>query len=239
MHETDPRKAARIQARKEVRRRLVDLQKTLTEKRVQFHRAYQPIQVGKVKSRKTIRNCEDRWKIVRDTLDRYDARNMLDLGCAEGYFVRKAGELGYFSVGIDRDYNRLGLIESARMIDRSEKSAFTLSSIDPDLLARLPVFDVVLCFSIMHHIIRSNDLDYGIKCLSLMKNITRKAFLFDMGQTNEESTGWAKKLPYMGSDPKAWIREFLMGAGFPRCEVVAETDAYRDDVRRYVFRCTV
>jgi cyclopropane fatty-acyl-phospholipid synthase-like methyltransferase len=225
--------------RKEIRAKLLQLYQLVIAKRIQYHKAYQPIWAGQVRSRKTIRNCEDRWEMVRATVAATGAKNLIDLGCAEGYFVRKAGELGCFALGVDRDYNRLGLIEAARMIDRSERSGFILSNIDEDLLSRLPQFDVVLCFSVMHHIIRHNSVEYGLARLRQMRSITRKAFLFDMGQTNEVSTGWADKLPYMGDDPVPWISSFLKEGGFNNIEVIGETDAYRDDVKRYVFRCMV
>jgi hypothetical protein len=225
--------------RKEIRARLVKVFHELTAKRIRYHRAYQPISVGKTRSKQATRECEDRWSMIRRTIVDFDAKNLLDLGCAEGFFVRKAGEMGVFSIGIDRDYNRLGLIESARMIDKSEYSGFVLSSIDPTLMQRLPQFDVVLCFSVMHHIIRQNSYEHGLEMLRLMRGVTRKAFLFDMGQTNEVSTTWATQLPNMGDDPSKWVASFLKDGGFASCEVIGETDAYRDAIKRYVFRCTV
>lgn len=225
--------------RKEIRARLVKIFHDLTAKRIRYHRAYQPISVGKTRSKQTTRECEDRWAMVAQAIKNVQARSLLDLGCAEGYFVRKAGEMGLFAIGVDRDYNRLGLIESARMIDKSEHSGFVLSSIDPDLLKTVPQFDVVLCFSVMHHIIRQNSYEHGLEMLRLMRRVTKKVFLFDMGQTNEISTTWASKLPNMGDDPAQWIAAFLRDGGFTDCELVGETDAYRDAIKRYVFRCTV
>lgn len=225
--------------RREIRRKLLELHRQVIAKRVKYHNAYQPISVGSVRPRKTIRNCDDRWEMIRESIVTTGSRNLIDFGCAEGYFVRKAGEMGCFAVGVDRDYNRLGLIEAARMIDKSECSGFILSSIDEQLLSKLPPFDAVLCFSVMHHIIRHNSVEYGLERLRQMRSITRKVFLFDMGQTNEVTTGWAEKLPYMGEDPRPWISNFLKEGGFENVEVIGETDAYKDNVSRYVFRCVV
>lgn len=226
-------------SRREIRQALVRLQHDLIGKRVKYHNAYQPIHVGTVKSRVSTRECEDRWVIVKDVIEQVEARSLVDFGCAEGFFVRRAGELGLFSLGIDRDYNRLGLIESARMIDRSEKSGFLLSGIDEDLLTKCPKFDVVLCFSVLHHVIRHNNLEYGREILRLMRLVASKAFVFDMGQSTETSTAWAKELPDMGADPAAWVAEFLRSAGFQSVAVAGETDAYKDSVPRYVFKCLV
>lgn len=225
--------------RKEIRGRLLKIHHETIEQRVRYHNAYQPIAVGPVSSRKTTRECADRWEIIKKTIQETSSRNLLDLGCAEGFFVRKAGEMGLFALGLDRDYNRLGLIENCRIIDKSENSAFALCSIDDKQLERMPNFDTVLCLSVMHHIIRQNSVEHGIKVLRAIKEKTNKALIFDIGQTNEVSTTWAKKLPYMGDDPRPWIADFLKQGGFKNPEVVGETDAFQDQVKRYVFRCKV
>jgi hypothetical protein len=225
--------------RREIRQALVRLQRDLIGKRVKYHNAYQPIHVGSIKSRVSTRECEDRWAIVKNVIEEVGAESLIDFGCAEGFFVRRAGELGLFSIGVDRDYNRLGLIESARMIDRSEKSGFLLSGIDPDLLRKSPKYDVVICFSVLHHVIRHNDLDYGREILGLMRQVARKGFVFDMGQSTETSTAWAKELPDMGADPSRWVADFLRSAGFTSVTAAGETDAYKDSVPRYVFKCLV
>jgi SAM-dependent methyltransferase len=225
------------QTRREVRKELASLHKEVTFKRIRYHKAYQPIWSGAVRSRKTIRDCEDRWEIVRRAIADTQSRSVIDLGCAEGFFVRQAGELGCFAVGVDRDYNRLGLIENARMIDRSKHCAFMLADIELSLLESIPRFDIVLCFSVMHHIIRQNGLEHGLAILKAIRSRTGKALIFDMGQTNEVSTTWSKQLPDMGTDPKGWIESFLRSAGFDDVRCVGETDAFKDDVARYVFQC--
>lgn len=168
-----------------------------------------------------------------------EIRSLLDLGCAEGYFVTKAAECGCFAVGVDRDYNRLGLAESVRNFQRANHSAFMLADIDLDLLNRLPVFDAIVCFSVMHHIIRHNDLSYGRDILKGIRGKTGRVLFFDMGQSNEVSTTWASVLPDMGDSPQYWISDFLKGAGFNTVEKIGEADAYKDSVKRIVFRCLV
>jgi SAM-dependent methyltransferase len=222
--------------RRAIRHRLLDLNREVVSKRIKYHSAYQPIWMGKRHNKRAVRECEDRWAIVQETLLATNASSMLDLGCAEGYFVRRAGEMGCVAIGVDRDYNRLGLIEAARMFDRSKQSGFILGDIEPGFIAKLPSFDVVLCFSVMHHILRQNSLEHAREVLAAIASVTRKALVFDMGQSNETSTSWALKIPDMGANPEEWIRDFLKGS-FREVETVGKTDAYRDPIARFVFRC--
>jgi SAM-dependent methyltransferase len=233
---TAPRAKPDKTERRAIRERLRSLHQEVVSKRIKYHAAYQPIWIGKRNNKRTVRECEDRWIIVEETLTATNAGNLLDLGCAEGYFVRQTAETGRIAIGVDRDHNRLGLIEPARMFDRSKGSGFILGDIEPDLLKKLPKFDVVICFSVMHHILRQNSLEHAREVLAGIAAITNKAFLFDMGQSNETSTTWAEKIPSMGDDPEGWIRDFLR-VSFREVETVGKTDAFRDPIARFVFRC--
>jgi hypothetical protein len=223
--------------RQAIRGRLRALHQEVVSKRLKYHSAYQPIWMGNRHSKRSVRECEDRWAIVEETLTATNAANLVDLGCAEGYFVRRTAETGRIAIGVDRDYNRLGLIEPARMFDRSKGSGFILGDIEPELIGRLPKFDVVICFSVMHHILRQNSLGHAREVLAAIASVTNKALLFDMGQSNETSTSWAEKIPSMGDDPEGWIRDFL-NVSFRQVETVGKTDAFRDPIARFVFRCT-
>ena len=90
-------------SRREIRAQLLSLHKQVIQKRVRYHRAYQPISIGDIRTKKTVRECNDRWEIVESTIRKTEASSLIDLGCAEGYFGRKAGELGCFAVGVERD----------------------------------------------------------------------------------------------------------------------------------------
>src|SRR5690606_24195540 len=103
---------------------LYELHTELMEKRLKYHDAYQPIAMGDFRPAAVIRQSEDRLELVKQGVDQTGSRNYLDIGCAEGFFVRTIGETGRFAVGMDIDRNRLGLIENARMIDAAPLSAF-------------------------------------------------------------------------------------------------------------------
>ena len=218
--------------------RLTEIHRQLIERRVYYHSAYQPISVGKVQAGDSIRNSEDRWKMIQQGIEETGSRSLLDLGCAEGFFVRRAAEHSLFSIGVDLDAARMGLGESARLVDKKERCGFVLGSINEDLLSRMPPFDAVICFSVMHHIIRKHGRDVALSQLKQMRALTGRVFFFDMGQPDEGGK-WRKLLSFMGDDPGAWIESFLQAAGFAHCERIGMTDAYRSGKTRNVFKCLV
>ena len=222
----------------EINARLTEIHRQVIERRVFYHSAYQPISVGSIKSKHSIRNSEDRWTMIKQGIEETESGSLLDLGCAEGFFVRKASEHGLFAIGIDIDASRVGLGESARMVDRQTNCGFVLASIGEELLSRLPQFDVVICFSLMHHIIRQHGRNVALAQLKRMRGITKKAFFFDMGQPDEGGK-WRKVLSFMGDDPEGWIKSFLDEAGFKNCEKIGTTDAYWGGKTRNVFRCLI
>jgi SAM-dependent methyltransferase len=218
--------------------RLAEIHRQVIERRVYYHSAYQPISVGSIRSGDAIRNSEDRWMMIKQGIEETGSGSLLDLGCAEGFFVRKAAEHSIFSIGVDIDSSRMGLGESARMVDQQERCGFVLASINGDLLNRIPQFDAVICFSVMHHIIRKHGRDVALAQLSQMRALTRKVFFFDIGQPDEGGK-WRKILSFMGDDPAAWIASFLHAAGFTDCQRIGTTDAYRSGKTRNVFKCIV
>lgn len=182
------------------------------------------------------RSCEDRWCLISQVLGQGQAKSFLDLGCAEGYFVRHAAqEFGCFSVGVDGDFKRLLVAQNCAMIDNVIGTSFVLSNIDSEFIEKLPVFDVVVFLSVMHHIMYEHGVDYSRSMLRAIREKTKQCMIFDMGQSNEIKNAWAKLLPNMGDDPSAWIADFLRSAGFNSVDKVGEADSYQNEARRAVF----
>lgn len=235
MGRNDPEKlSARMEAKK-----LLGQHKLAIKNRLSVYKPYHPMWMGEMRRDEATRQCTDRWDLVAEAADRLSATSLLDLGCADGFFVRMAGEKGLFSIGVDYEYRTLTLVEGVRMFDKSENSGFVLAMIDKPFVEKLPKFDVVLFFSVMHHIWRQFPHEYGLELLRAIRQRTNKVLFFDTGQSNETSTTWAAKVPDMGPDPREWLTGYLRQAGFPRVDVVGETDAFRGENRRYLFRCEV
>lgn len=181
------------------------------------------------------RNCNDRWQILRNVLAE-GADSLLDLGCAEGYFVsRAAREYGCFALGIDADVRRLTIAQDLNVISRNEYAGFMYAHMNMEFLRKLPQFDVVVFLAVLHHVMYEHGVDHARELMSGIRMKTKKVLLFEMGQSNEKSMHWASHLPDMGSDPQEWIRSFLLSCGFSTAEKVGETDAYQSSSRRSIF----
>ena len=180
------------------------------------------------------RACIDRWLLVQNKIKPLDPASFLDLGCAEGYFVLQAAQaFNCVSIGVDADIRRLTVATMASALNHSG-AGFVDASIDLELLRKLPVFDVVMFLSVMHHVMYEHGVDHARNLLSAIRSKAGKCLIFDMGQSNETSHEWAALLPEMTPDPETWIKQFLRSAGFSTVETVGETDAYR--VRLVAFR---
>ena len=181
------------------------------------------------------RECSDRWQAIRDVLAQ-GADSVLDLGCAEGYFVsRAAKEYGTFALGVDADLARLTVAQDLNLINKNEYAGFMYAHISVEFLRKLPQFDVVIFLAVLHHIMYEHGVDLAREFMTVIRAKTNKALVFEMGQSNEHLMPWASLLPDMGPEPHEWIKHFLLSCGFSRADRVGETDAYRSNIRRSIF----
>ena len=181
------------------------------------------------------RNCSDRWAVISKVLSE-GPETVLDLGCAEGYFVsRAAREYGCFTVGVDADVRRLTVAQELSVMNKTDRAGFMYANISPEFVHKLPPFDVVIFLAVLHHVMYEHGVEYAREFMKCIRGKTRKALVFEMGQSNETDMDWARLLPDMGADPHAWIMEFLRSCGFSQVAKAGETDAYQSNSRRGVF----
>ena len=181
------------------------------------------------------RECSDRWKVISEVLAQ-GAESVLDLGCAEGYFVsRAAKEYGCFALGIDADIRRLTVAQDLNLLNKNECAGFMYAHISMEFLRKLPPFDVVILLAVLHHVMYEHGVDYAREFMTCIRTRTRKVLVFEMGQSNERSMDWAAHLPEMGPNPHDWIKDFLLSCGFSEVNKMGETDAYHSDRRRGIF----
>ena len=115
---------------------------------------YEPIEIGGHTYQNT-RESENRWKAIATVLKEYDARNVLDVGCAEGWFLRRAAtDLNCFALGIEAS-ERVLISELARLHDGLERTAMMTAFVSADDILALPKFDAVICTSLVHHVIKT------------------------------------------------------------------------------------
>lgn len=198
---------------------------------------YQPIwRKGKIISGND-RDCFDRWELIKSEIKHDGAKNLIDLGSAEGFYVIQAAkECGCVAIGVDADERRISLGQSQLTDERIKNAGFVYAVIDEKFIQSMPVFDVVVFMSVMHHMMARFSFDYSLKILSKIRERTGKFLIFEMGQSDEKKMPWLERLPDMGHDPHAWIAEFLKQAGFRTVEKKGESLSYTKEVSRAIFK---
>lgn len=158
---------------------------------------------------------------------------MLDIGCAEGWFVRRAAaDLNLFAVGIEA--TDVGIVgELARLHDRVPRAAVARAFVTPEAIRGLPQFDAVLCLSVLHHVIRGFGLGVAERFLQVLATRVSKVLVFEIGTAGESS--WTEFLPEQSQGQEAFVRQLLERAGFRNVRVIAESAAYHREVQRLLF----
>jgi cyclopropane fatty-acyl-phospholipid synthase-like methyltransferase len=221
--------------RKPIKRVLRAAYQALLRLHLRSYENYQPV-LGTSGAAPGTRDCEERWHAIEEVLRRHGCRSVVDLGCSEGYYVLQAARSGLgFCLGVDFDLRRVWTCTSQVILNDVPNAAFLISEITPDLADRLPELDAVVFLSVLHHIMYQQGQDYCRDLLTRLRRKMRKVMVFEMGQSDEHLETWAKKMPDMGSDPHAWIADFVRSAGFSRVEKIGEARSYKREVDRALF----
>lgn len=211
-------------------------QRFLLRRLVKSYEPYHPVFLAGAQIAPGERACMDRWNLIETHLRELGAKSVLDLGCAEGFFVQQAGKkLNCFALGIDADLRRLTVAQMSASLNAVPHASFSYDVLNAGVLQRLPEFDVVIFLSVLHHVMYEHGEEYALALLREIRRLTRMCLIFDMGQSNEIAHNWSKLLPEMSPDPETWIANFLRSAGFSRVTVAGQTDAYKNEVRRSLF----
>ena len=121
-------------------------------------KVYEPVEIGGRRVRHN-RETDNRWTAIEAVLKVHNVRNILDIGCAEGWLVRRAAsDLGCFALGMEASDAVLPG-ELARLHDGVERAATIKARLTSDDIRTLPCFDAVLCLSVVHHLVRKQGLD--------------------------------------------------------------------------------
>jgi len=205
-------------------------------------RSYQPYQPVFIKGARICtgeRKHSDRFATIRQSIESMGAKTLLDLGCAEGYFVEQAAsQCGCVALGVDADVRRLSLAQASATLNHVNGAGFMYGQLTPEFITMLPSFDAIIFMSVLHHIMYERGVDYARDYMKTLRAKVVKFLVFDMGQSDETENKWAALLPNMGSEPHAWVADFLKSAGFGGVEKLVESDAYQGSKKRALFRLT-
>jgi hypothetical protein len=197
---------------------------------------YQPIEAPELaQSWTTVRRCTDRLeKMTKILAERGVTGSYLDVASCYGWFPAEMGKAGFEAQGLERDPLAVPLGRAAYGLQEGQIG--TGDAVE--LLAYSDrVYDVVSCFSLLHHFVLGRGPVGPEALVKLLDRATGKVLFLDTGQENE-----------------AWFRTSLAGwnaetiADFLRrhttfAEIVdlgPDDDAvppYVDNYGRHLFAC--
>jgi SAM-dependent methyltransferase len=211
------------------------LQKFTTTRLLRSFSTYQPVEMWGKQIAAGGRDCEGRWRHIAEIISSSSASSMLDLGCAEGYFILKAAQQGCVALGVDGDLRRLTVANDVALLQEIQGAGFVYAQITPEFVRKLPQFDVVICLSLLHHIMGIYGIDHARELMQAIKTRTRLKLVFDMGQSSENHLDFSKRLPPMEPDPETWIAGLLTGCGFSSVNVLGESRGFQGVSQRSLF----
>lgn len=167
---------------------------------------YQPIYGHPELSDQVSRPCFDRLERIariHDALQRQLGRplNVLDLGCAQGYFSLSLAERGATVHGVDYLDRNVAVCNALAKVHPHLNASFETGRVE-DAIERLEpgCYDLVLGLSVFHHIIHEKGVD-AVK--ALLERITNHcgALIVEMA-LREEPLYWAPAQP---EDPRTLL----------------------------------
>jgi hypothetical protein len=187
---------------------------------------YQPVTIGG-RTYEGFRDSAPRWDAISGQIQEYGVGSILDIGCAEAWLLRQAAtEHGCFGLGVEGTHPRVLAGEVARLHDEAPRYAVIQAMLTPDDIRRLPVCDMVLCLSIVHHIIRQDGLDAGREFLRAAASRATRAVVFDMGTADEGEMRWTHQMPPMPDGQLAFLTALMKSVGISNVRQLTRTDGF-------------
>lgn len=200
---------------------------------------YQPVRAPELeRSWVTVRACVDRQRAMEEMLLALEVEptssSYLDVASCYGWFVARMLELGYDAHGVERDPLGRELGSAVYGLDPSRVSTGDAVEL---LRERRDTFDVVSCFSLLHHFALGRGSVSAEELVRLLSRVTGKVLFLDTGQAHE--AWFASDLPEWDSQ---YVADFLTTHGdFERViDLGADRDAvepYEHNYGRHLFAC--
>ncbi|MDN4161715.1 class I SAM-dependent methyltransferase [Nocardioides abyssi] len=199
---------------------------------------YQPVDAPEVRhGYRVVRRCTDRLAMMAPLLEEVaaevDRPSYLDVAACYGWFVDAVGRAGYDAEGVERD-------------PAAPRVAAALHGTDPtrihvadavDFLAGDRTWDVVSCFSLLHHFVLGRGPCPPEELVRLLDRATGRVLFLDTGQAHER---WFRdSLPEWDAEH---VRSFLAEhTTFDRIiDLGTDSDAvapYEENYGRHLFAC--
>lgn len=198
---------------------------------------YQPILVPGFGDLAAQRPCNDRLDLIARDIEGPPG-TVIDIGCQIGYFSLALSARGFCVIGYDQNAQNLQIADLLRELTPGPGPRFVQMCLEPSTAEKLELADHVLCLAVFHHIVHYYGLAAASKTMAVVRQKTKKALYFEMGQSGEPVEPWSHSLPDMGSDPLEWIASFLKNSGFTSVVALGLVPTHLSSVARYLVRAS-
>jgi hypothetical protein len=154
---------------------------------------YQPIRAPELVRWPLVRQCSDRLAMMLAFLDSPrvgSVHSYLDVASCYGWFVARMLEHGYDAFGVERDDLAVQCGQWAYDLDPGR---VTSSDAEPFLRETRRRWDVVSCFSLLHHAVLAGD-GAAVRLIEDLDAVTGRVLFIDTGEEHE-----------------SWLRDVLPG----------------------------
>lgn len=166
---------------------------------------YQPVESPELEAGWTlVRRCVDRLEAMQQHLASLDVRpgaGYLDVASCYGWFVDRFARLGFDAHGVERDRGAPLIGSLAYGLDPGR---ITVSDAESFLAATTRTWDVVSCFSLLHHFALGRASVGPEELLRLLDRVTGRVLYLDTGQAHE--MWFRESLPEWDTD---YVRAFI------------------------------
>jgi hypothetical protein len=199
---------------------------------------YQPIAAPELEREwPLVRNCRDRLEMMRRHLWAAQigcGASYLDVGACYGWFVSQLAADGFDAAGVELDPRAP---ELASWVYGLEPDRITTGEASAFLATLGTTYDVVSCFSVLHHFVLGRGPCSAEELIRLLDRATGQVLFFDTGEAHE--AWFAEVLPEWDPDHiEKWLRANTTFADVIRLGV--DDDArgpYAANYGRTLFAC--
>jgi hypothetical protein len=167
---------------------------------------YQPIDAPELELEwPLVRNCQDRLAMMRSYLRAAEIErdaSYLDVGACYGWFVSQLTSDGLDTHGVELDPRAP---ELASWVYHLEPERIATSEASAFLTDLGSTYDVVSCFSVLHHFVLGRGPCSAEELIGLLDRATGRVLFFDTGEAHE--AWFAEVLPEWDADYiEKWLR---------------------------------
>ncbi len=130
------------------------------------------------------RYSKDKFDLITSRLNLSEIRNVLDVGCNEGFISAEFAKRGKFCIGIDvGPYYLNHVLNDLENIYGSQSPAFGVFPLTEENIALVPEFDLVLLLSVHHQWVNEYGNEYAGRLVGRLVDKARSYFVIEFAAT--------------------------------------------------------